>query len=324
MPASNTYDALHRRLRRQPVSTGKRVHLQERDALWLEKIAEHGPLSSGFLHAFSARMARSSKRARERLTDLFNEANTAHGGPYLTRPWQQFESFAARYQNLVYDLAPAGIAALRQLDRWHELARNHHGPWRHNAMATAITASIDLACRNHPDIDFIPQHRILARAKAQLRFAVPVAVPPSGRSRDIDLIPDAVFGLEYRVGSRTSYRFFVVEADRATEPSKASMFNRKSHWRSFEQYRQYVGAGKYKDHLQLSAGLLVLTVTKDDGTLQRMLQLGEELFPRGNSYLLFRSASEFAGSFRPAEPMPELLDDDWLRIGLPPFRIDRP
>ncbi len=83
-------DTLGRRRRLHPRSTGKRVSLQERDWLWLRKLHEHGPLPSSFLLAFAEDSHRSEKRAKERLTDLFNEDNTPHGGPYLARPPQQF------------------------------------------------------------------------------------------------------------------------------------------------------------------------------------------------------------------------------------------
>lgn len=115
-----SHDALGRRLRDRPHSTGKRVTPQRRDLLWFQRLHEHGPLSSRFLHAFSKSLCRSEKRARDRLTDLFNERETAHAGPYLTRPWQQFETFDARYQELLYDLAPAAEAALREQGTWHE------------------------------------------------------------------------------------------------------------------------------------------------------------------------------------------------------------
>lgn len=98
----DTHDTLGRRHREHPVSTGKRVTPQPRDLLWFQKLHEHGPLSSTYLHAFSQHLARNEKRARDRLTDLFNESNAPHGGAYLARPWQQFQTLDARYQNLVY------------------------------------------------------------------------------------------------------------------------------------------------------------------------------------------------------------------------------
>ncbi|MFT6063410.1 MAG: hypothetical protein ACJAVR_003479 [Paracoccaceae bacterium] len=61
---------------------------------------------------------------------------------------------------------------------------------------------------------------------------VPFTDPKTGREEARDLIPGALFGLEYATDEASRFRFFVVEADRATEPSRASSYNRKSHLRS--------------------------------------------------------------------------------------------
>lgn len=108
------HDTLGRRGRLMPTSSGKRVSPTERDLRWFAALAEHGPLPSSFLLAFSRGSHASEKRARERLTDLFHEDNTPDGGPYLIRPPQQFRTIDSRYNQLVYDLAPAGWQALQR------------------------------------------------------------------------------------------------------------------------------------------------------------------------------------------------------------------
>jgi hypothetical protein len=140
----NRRDTLGRRPRDRRISTGKRVTPQERDLIWFQKLHEHGPLSSSYLHAFTKHLRSSEKRARDRLTDLFNESNTPHKGAYLERPWQQFQTYDARYQELVYDLAPAGEKALKQAGLWHTYGHVATGPWVHKYMVACITASIEL------------------------------------------------------------------------------------------------------------------------------------------------------------------------------------
>lgn len=322
-PRHKTHDTLNRRRRDRPHSTDKRVTPQPRDLLWFQKLHEHGPLSSTYLHAFSKHLARSEKRARDRLTDLFNETRTPHGGAYLTRPWQQFQTFDARYQDLVYDLGSPAEAALGQHGLLHDTCGGPGGPWQHRYMVAAITASIELAALDDPNLSYIPQHAILARAGATLRCPVPFKHPKTGKELRSDLIPDAVFGLEYRHGGSPTYRFFVVEADRGTEPSRASRFNRKSHLRNFLQYREYVGRGLYKQHLGLTAGLLVLNVTTSEATLANMLTIAGEVSPNGNSYQLFRCCPQFGRYFKPPKPLTELLAGKWTRVGMEPFGIGR-
>jgi hypothetical protein len=322
MARAKTHDTLNRRHRERRTSTGKRISPQPRDLLWFQLIHRHGPLSSSCLHAFSQHICRSEKRARDRLTDLFNEDRTPHGGPYLERPWQQFDTYDARYQELVYELAPAAELALKQAGLWSSHAQHPTGPWKHRYMVSCITASIELAAVADPTLKFIPQEQILDRAGTALRYPVPFNNPITNKMETKDLIPDALFGLAYTSGSQTNYRFFVVEADRGTEPSRSSRFNRKSHLRNFLQYREYVGRGIYKDHLGLTAGMMVLNVTMSEATTRNMLELVGEIAPKGNSYLLFQTWRAFAGYFRPVRQNMSLISEAWLRSGFADFRIN--
>ena len=316
-----THDAVLRRRRDRRTSTGKRVTPQERDLLWFEMLHRHGPLSSTYLHAFSRELRVSEKRARDRLTDLYNEERTPHSGPYLDRPWQQFATFDSRYNDLVYDLAPAAVAALKEAGRWSDYAPKPAGPWRHRYMVAAITASIELATLDDLNLTYIPQQAILARAGVQLRYPTSIINPATKRSETIDLIPDALFGLEYRHTGQPLYRFFLVEADRATEPATSVRFNRKSYLRNLLQYEQYVGGGLYREHLRLTAGIMVLNVTTSEETVARLIALAQALLPEGNPYLLFRAAETFGRYFKPAKPMRELLSGPWARAGREAVRI---
>ncbi|MFZ5616461.1 MAG: replication-relaxation family protein [Pseudomonadota bacterium] len=300
MSAGN--DALGRRSRLRPQATGKRIALQERDWLWLRKLHEHGPLASSFLLAFAKHVGASEKRAKERLTDLFHEANTAHGGPYLARPPQQFATIDSRYNQLVYDLAPAGVRALKERALWHETNAARSGPWLHNFMAGSITASIEIGALERADLAYIPEHRILERAKTTLSYPVTIIDPITGKRLTKELKPDALFGLEYKTEQGSRYRFFAVEADRGTEPVTAGTLDRKSALRSLLQYREYVAGGIYKKHLKLSAPLLVLTVCGDEGRMDALLRLAAKIFPEGNPYLLYQCWKAFGVPWR--TPMP--------------------
>jgi len=317
-------DILSRRNRLRGVSTGKRVTPQDRDLLWFEKLREHGPLPSSFLLAYCSEMRASEKRSRERLTDLFNEDNTPDGGPYLTRPPQQFVTIDSRYNRLVYDLAPAAHRALARLGSSTVTKRRHAGPWIHSHMVACVTASIELATLVREDINYIPQSAILERAKADLRY--PTRFIDSGSKREIekDLLPDALFGLEYLTESGCRYRFFAVECDRSTEPATSANFNRKSAAQNLLQYESYVARGGYRDHLSLTAPLLVLNLMSESRRLSRVLALIERFHPKGNCYMIFQTYEEFGPVFRPPQPKLSLLSDGWSRSGLPHFFINEP
>ena len=322
--SANERDAVLRRSRTRPTPTGKRVTPQERDLLWFANVHEHGPLSTSFLHGFSKHRWTSEKRAKERLTDLFHENNTPHGGAYLTRPHQQFRTIDSRYNELVYDLLPAAEAALKKHGLYQEYRAGHTGPWLHRYMVSCITASIELATLDNPNLAYIPGSTILAQAKATLRFPTEIEEPDTGYTYTKDLIPDAVFGLEYKQGNQRSYRFFALEADRGTEPTTTANFNRKSHLRTLLQYRDYIGAGGYKEHLNLTAPLLVLNVFSDAKKCRKVQELAADLGGgRGSNYLLFQTFPDFGGAFRPPRPNRALLTEPWERAGEEPFNIAR-
>lgn len=324
-PDIRAVDAAGRRKRTRPSGTGKRVTPQERDLLWFEKIHRHGPLSSSYLYAFSKHIRRNEKRAKDRLTDLFNEDRTPHGGAYLTRPLQQFRTLDSRYNDLVYDLTPAARSALAEKGLWREFGAGNAGPWLHRFMTGCITASIELATLERDDLAYIPEADILARTGAGLRYPTEIVNPGTGRTVRKDLIPDALFGLEYRNKGRNYYRFFAVEADRGSEPATSTNFNRKSHQRGILQYRDYVGRGKYREHLGLTSSLMVLNVFSDATKLRKTVALTQDLSgPTGNSYMLFRLCGSFGPVFRPPKPMPELLDGPWVRAGQDDFVISKP
>ncbi|WP_284126414.1 replication-relaxation family protein [Parerythrobacter aestuarii] len=309
-----------RRNRLRPTSTGKRVSAQDRDLLWFAKLAEHGPLPTSFLLEYSRHTHKSEKRAKERLTDLFNEANTPHHGPYLTRPLQQFRTIDSRHNQLVYDLGLPAIAALENCSSIG--CRSHSGPWLHRFMLACVTASIELACRQRHDIKYIPQSMILARAEVDLRWPTKITDPKSGATFVKDLIPDAVFGLEYHSGESRKFRFFVVEVDRATEPATSSNFHRKSFERHLLQYAEYIEGGGYREHLNLTAPMLVLNVTTNLSRRTRMQEVLDEIYPAGNAYQLFQTWDAFGPVFCPPRPNPALLIGDWARAGYQALRLD--
>lgn len=312
MSAKPKFDAMGRRCRTKPTPTGKRITPQPRDLLWFAKLAEHGPLPSSFLLAFAKDTHRSEKRAKERLTDLFSEDRTPHKGAYLTRPVQQFRTLDARYNQLVYDLSPASAAALRRSG--NAIRPTRSGPWQHSLMVGCITASIELACNERDDINYIPQSKILARAEASMRWTTEVCDLDSGASYEKDLLPDAVFGLEYLTAEGKRYRFYALEADRATEPLRSAEIHRKSFLRHLLQYEDYIEGDGYQEHLNLTAPMMVLTVTTSEERMRRMLALTAELFPEGNSYQLFQVWDAFGAVFEPPSPNTTLISNSWRTV----------
>ncbi|MEP4037337.1 replication-relaxation family protein [Pseudophaeobacter sp.] len=238
----------------RPQSTGKRIRLTDRDLLWMQKIHEHGPLSSEELLALSG--PQNVGRAQNRLTDLFNEDNTAHVGAYLTRPLQQFQTIDARYKHIIYSLTKVGEAALREAGLWSDWVHHAGGPFWHQRLTAEITVGIELETRARDDRNFIAGWRVLERAQVKLRYPVTFRDPNTGRVVTKELIPDQLYGIEYLTDDGPKYRFHLVEADRGTEP-KTSEQDRKSMARMEAMYE--TGLEGLKKHLGLRAPLILNT-----------------------------------------------------------------
>ena len=204
---------------------------------------------------------------------------------------------------------------------WSKHVQSATGPWKHGFMVSCITASIELAAIADPQLEYIPQEAVLPRANTTLRYPVPFQNPKTGKTVAKDLVPDAIFGLEYKQPGSSIYHFFLVEADRGTELTRSSKFNSKSHHRNFLQYREYVGRGLYKIYLNLTAGIMVLNVTTNQRTMENMIDLVGEVSPRGNSYLLFQTCEQFGGYFNPPTTMQLLNTRIWQGYYLNDIRI---
>ena len=313
-------DRLGRRQSCSPSSTGKRVTPQSRDLLWFGRLREHGALPSSFLLAYAKDTHRSAKRTRDRLTDLYHESNTPDEGRYLELPSQQFRTLKGGYNQHVYAPTDRALMALERNGLRKDLGNHFGGPWLHQHMVACITASIELAALARVDISYISGRDILNRANAEL--SCPTNISASGvHVITKALKPDAIFGLRYQTDAGERFRFFVIEADRSTEPATSKNFHRKSYQRTFLQYRDYIEQGRYKDHLKLSAPLLVLNVVPDQRRLAQLIRLTQKLMPNGCSYQLFQSWDEFGEVYQPPHPNFGLLNHPWQRAGLPDLQI---
>jgi hypothetical protein len=305
------HDAIQRRCRYAPSTTGKRVTLKTRDRQWLELIARHGPLPSQYLHAATEASHPNAKASRMRLMDLASEANTPHGGAYLVRPPMQRAIENARNRSLIYDLSKCGWAALEK-SRSDVVRAN--GPFRHQVMVACVTASIEIACLGRDDVAYIPADQFLPAAD-RLGVDLELTNPSIGRTERHRLMPDQLFALAYRSNGKTSYRAYSVECDRATEPVTSPSMARKSYVRSYLQYREFVGHGLYKEQYGLKCPMMVLNIMTSPTRQERFQKLVLQCSPQGNAYMLFRTLEEFSTAISPTSVLSGFLTESWERAG---------
>src|SRR5690242_2719245 len=122
-------DACGRRLRfeRTPKDTG--LVLKERDYALFEAIHRHGPLPAQYLYEFTKSHHRSELHLKHRLTKLYH--GLTDGTHFLERPPQQYQSFRAKAQMGIYDVAPAAKTLLAEAGRLSPFIGERTDPFVH-------------------------------------------------------------------------------------------------------------------------------------------------------------------------------------------------
>lgn len=306
-----------RRSRMKRERTGKRIELTPRDLAIFELLERYRYLRSTYIHAFVG--GASETRFKERLGDLYHE------GGYLDRPKEQWQFAKSAYMPVVYENTSAARRVLSERSGdGLSGASNRYGTganrqFAHTLMICEIVASIEIAATADPNLRFIPWHEIFAKAPAATRNSPhPLRIPCQGTVGADFVVPDALFGLEYRAGEKKSYRFFALEADRATMPVIRANCDQTSYLAKLIAYREVLASEAYRAHLGLP-NLLVLTVTTSE---RHKAGIMSALFDvtGGSTAFLFKSVEgNPPGGMSRAEP--SVLLEPWERAGYPPQRI---
>ena len=248
-------------------------------------------------------------RFKERLGDLFHEG-------YLDRPSQQWALADARCMPAVHENGRGGMSALRAcgsgLDADEgQIAGTACRQFLHALMTCEALASIELAARADEHLRFIAWPEILARAPEAIRASrTPFRLPlPSGGY----LVPDGVFGIEYRTGEAKTYHFFALEADRGTMPVCRSKPGQTSYLGKLAAYGDIITRQVHKTHWGIP-NLLVLTVTT---SASRCSEMVAKLGAGGSPAFLFKAVEGRSLSV----PVPTLLTEAWTRAGSAPLAI---
>jgi hypothetical protein len=304
-----TKDSLNRRLRyERPQPCDGWIAPGPRDFAVFEALRRHGPLPTQYLFEFSRHLGGNFTALQHRLTKLYNGAGRA--APLLIRPQQQFASYKARYQPLVYDLAPPAqqlLAERGKLERTPERADH----FLHRLMGACVSASIELACREQ-GLSYISLEQILEHGKIDRPRPLSLSLA-GGRS----LIPDGLFGIQYR---DRSYRFFAVEVDRNTESIERTRLDQSGFGRKLRGYAEALSNRTYKTSWGIPS-LLILTVTTSAVHLQNIVRYTDALKDRADHFL-FKTKTEFGTNWEVPDVMRDLLTESWT--GVAGLTIDRP
>jgi hypothetical protein len=302
-------DALARRLRFAPPNPmARRLVPTEADYLAFAAIDRHGPLPSHYLYAFTRHLRKDYSQLQNRLTELYN--GTRAQPPWLVRPSHQFAGFQARYQHLVYDLAPAGRLALAERDRLARWSPKRTDPFLHRLMGACVAASLELAARSQ-GLRYISREEILSHPKGpRAREAMnPMAIPLPRLGEGRLLVPDDLFGFEY---PGAGYRFFAVEIDRNTESIERRNLGQNAFGRKIAGYLQLLRAQAYRDWWGIP-NLNILTVTTNEIHARNMIAyLAKQKDPVLAGRFAFACAPDFGANWRVPRSVLDLLDRPWL------------
>jgi hypothetical protein len=231
------------RFTRDPEAAGS-FQFTKRDLEILRHIAEHRFIRSDWIIKL---VGGSRQQLLRRLNLLYH-----HG--YLERPRCQLDYYhEGGSKSLVYGLASRGAGRLRRdldmpFERMDWTTRNK-GIGRlfleHTLMVSDFMASLEIDCRNRPDIRLLYAHELpqpKGRENNREPFRWSVDLPGK---RHVGVMPDKVFALEVsNPDGRIEHTRYFLEADRGTMPISRSNQKGTSLRRKLESYRRLGIQGK--------------------------------------------------------------------------------
>jgi hypothetical protein len=318
-----------RRKRYERHPTGKRVAPLAYTPAIFRALHQHGPLTTTYLYRFVqtelGASAPSLSQFKHHLGDLYHETNTPQGDAYLGRPVDQNRQ--AKHLEEIHENDAAAEEYLKAHGVIpHAFAESKNTNHPHRFMASCITASIELACRE-AGLTFVSGQELLAKSPTG-SLKLPADFSFKGTRYSIPIVPDGYFAIRYQDGS---YRAFLVEADRGTEPiERSDMENQRSYLRKILQYQSLLTRPNrdtpppYRKLLGIQSGLVVLNCTNNYRHMESMMAvLMRETQQRGSTFMLFKPLPVFADKFAVPLVLTELFTP-WRRAGHPELDISKP
>jgi hypothetical protein len=301
-------DAADRRLRfappnpkARPKRAPRRIALQPADIEAFSAINRHGPLPSNYLYEFTKHLRRDETQLKNRLTEFYNGDE---GGPYLTRPEQQFGGFEARYQHIVYGLAPRAKEAL--LERGVRVAPARRDAFLHQLMQACCGASFELLARSL-GLRYISRSEIFDHPRAgTCREAPDPMALPVGQHR---LVPDDLFGIEY---PEAGFRFFAVEVDRNTESIERRRPDQNAFGRKVAHYAEVLDRKTFHSWWGVR-NLHILTITTNATHAGNLADyVAKTVEGRFQDRFAFTVATEFGPNWRVPKKLMTQLFEPWV------------
>lgn len=223
------------------------VRPTNRELRWLAHIERHGPQASTALIDLTSDTHRCRDTALRALQRL-------RAGGLLSLPPQQRAIERAEFNPYIYDVTPKARDYLVEADLLEDAVRPTGHFW-HAYTTSALTSAIDRSA-GRVGFKFVSARSILNLRQVGLGI-------PLGAST---LIPDQLFALDYG----GSYRAFLLEVDRGTEPI-SSRSARESLHRKLAAYSAIFARDLHRQHYGLRSPIALLFTFASQVRTERLI-----------------------------------------------------
>lgn len=246
----------------------------------------------------------------------------------VDRPLEQI--YFGKGEFLIYELNKRGYAELENAVDLDASVTPNYGAMRmaggkefkHSLMICETLSSLELGAKE-AGVRFISWEEIVPDGE-RFEFRADFTYPTSRGPKHVTnhrVKPDGFFGLEYQNGKKA---YFALETQN-TSPNRPDTDRRaavrSSAMKKFLSYRDIVSKQMYKE---LGIGnMRVLVVAPSKTKLDNQLAVLKELTAASHLFL-GQVIPVYGAKFTQPRPFPELFNAPWLRVGLPPEKINAP
>jgi hypothetical protein len=192
--------------------------------------------------------------------------------------------------------------------------RNEHKALQfwHQVLVDDILISIETACKRAA-LTFRDRDDVLAGRALKLPCSIEHTIDGELHKSSKTIEPDAIFSI--------NDTYFVLEADRGTEPVLRNNLNETSYLKKLLQYRDVLKNQTYKKVWNIP-NMIVLNITTKAERVQSLTDLMVKLNITSKS-LTFAGYPSLASSVKAPQPILSILTDPFLRVGHDPFIIGK-
>jgi hypothetical protein len=228
----------------------------------------------------------------------------------LSTPEQQKSSANYRYTPRVYELSTKGKAALAAsgITPTHWIGERQF--W-HQLMVADIVMSFEIACKAR-GLRFRHRKDIIGSVPLTFPTTISHQFPKHLGHYSGVLQPDELFAI--------NDTYFILEADRQSEPISRPTLETSSYLRKTLQYRAVLKSGAYK---QLIPNMLVLNITTSATHADNIMAFMERELAMSSSSMMFMGIEILGSRDTYPQPLIELLDLPFRRVGHDNFIISQ-